>query len=43
MDVLVTAVVVDETGDEVVNVSASADTAREVFELAMQEVFVEGV
>jgi|tagenome__1003787_1003787.scaffolds.fasta_scaffold16143574_1 hypothetical protein len=43
MDVLVTIMVVDETGDEIPNVSASADTAREAFELAMQEVDVDGV
>jgi hypothetical protein len=39
MDVLVMIMVVDETGDQIAN----ADTTREAFELAMQEVDVEGV
>jgi hypothetical protein len=43
MDVLVMIMVVDETGDQIANVSVSADTTREAFELAMQEVDVEGV
>jgi hypothetical protein len=41
MDVLVTIMVVDAEGDEIANVSASAETPQEAFDLAMQELDLE--
>ena len=41
MDVLVTIVVIDETGEELASVSSSTATPQAAFDLAMQEIDVE--